>query len=434
MKKSLRLDFLRLYLVHIRPTTHSPHHTLNTSIRPVASQYSYLRETAQNKNSFSTNRLQIRKKRMSFYQRIVSTTFLALLVSLIANTYASAANYRVFGEKTYARSNGAPAVESDAFSLGANLGTYTLKIDNGGELDQQQRVSSAIIFVNGVQVVGANDLNKNVDISEHIVELSSSNEISVELRSKPGSALTITIEGDYENSIPQITSTPANSADENIQYNYDVDASDANRDQLYYSLAEYPAGMTIDPFTGLISWMPDLFGDIPVSINVEDGHGGIGHQSFVLIVTPEEVIPPNPSTVAPPVDTTAVTPLASATAFLYTGSNPIQTGMAPDTIEEKRVAIVRGKVLDRQNAPLSGVLIRIKDHNEYGQTLSREDGMFDMAVNGGGVIFVNYTKDGYLPVQRQIDTPWQDYVIGDDVVMIPVDEQVTTVDLTSAHP
>ena len=101
-----------------------------------------------------------------------------------------------------------------------------------------------------------------------------------------------------------------------------------------------------------------------------------------------EAIPPDPSTVAPAIDPTVATTVASATEFLYTGTNPIQTGVAPETIEARRAAVLRGKVLDRDGNPLPAVTITILNHPEFGQTLSRLDGMFDMAVNGGGYLSV----------------------------------------------
>lgn len=67
-------------------------------------------------------------------------------------------------------------------------------------------------------------------------------------------------------------------------------------------------------------------------------------------------------------------------------------------------------------------------------TLSRADGEFDLAVNGGGLLTVNYTKSGYLPVQRPANALWQDYIVLDDVVMIPLDPQVTPIDLNAATP
>jgi len=94
--------------------------------------------------------------------------------------------------------------------------------------------------------------------------------------------------------------------------------------------------------------------------------------------------------------------MAAATEFLYTGSAPIQTGVELGTIEAKRAAVLRGKVLSRNGNPLMGVKITILNHPEFGQTLSRTDGMFDLAVNGGGYLTVNYRKTGYLPAQRQV--------------------------------
>jgi hypothetical protein len=97
-------------------------------------------------------------------------------------------------------------------------------------------------------------------------------------------------------------------------------------------------------------------------------------------------LPPDPATVAPPVDQTVATSVFSATEFLYTGNNPIQTGVATGTIELKRAAVLRGKVMDRDGNPLPGVTTTILNHPEFGQTLTRTDGMFDMAVNGGGYL------------------------------------------------
>ncbi|VAW88823.1 hypothetical protein MNBD_GAMMA17-1284, partial [hydrothermal vent metagenome] len=141
-------------------------------------------------------------------------------------------------------------------------------------------------------------------------------------------------------------------------------------------------------------------------------------------------LPADPATVAPALDPTIANTLASATAFLYSGANPIQTGVSAGTIEVRRAAVLRGEVSDRDDNPLSGVTVSIHNHPEFGQTLTRTDGIFDMAVNGGGLLTINYHKNGYLPVQRQLDTPWADYAIAETIVMIPLDSQVTTVDLS----
>ncbi|MBE7445584.1 MAG: hypothetical protein HS132_10175 [Planctomycetia bacterium] len=155
--------------------------------------------------------------------------------------------------------------------------------------------------------------------------------------------------------------------------------------------------------------------------------------AFVALTVNNKVImPPDPATVAPELDLTIATTMGSATAFLYTGKNPIQTGVGTDTIKAYRCAVLRGKVLDKENQPLTGVAITILNHPEFGQTLSRADGMFDMAVNGGGLLTVNYQKEGYLSAQRQVDAPWEDYAWLPDVVMIPVDTRVTAIDLSAS--
>ncbi len=138
-------------------------------------------------------------------------------------------------------------------------------------------------------------------------------------------------------------------------------------------------------------------------------------------------LPPDPAAIAPPVDLTVASDLYAATAFLYTGLNAVQTGVAAGTIEPRRVAVIRGGVLGRDNAPLPGVTLTVKDHPEYGHTLSRADGRFDLAVNGGGLLVLNYEKPGYLPVQRKVNTPWRDYARAEDVVMISLDGTVTSI-------
>jgi len=171
-------------------------------------------------------------------------------------------------------------------------------------------------------------------------------------------------------------------------------------------------------------------GSFTATVTVSDGT--VTAQA-TLTITPSEG-PPDPSTVAPPLSQTATTDLGSGTAFLYSGSNPIQTGVAPGTIEPRRAAVLRGRVLNSLGTPLPGIAISVLNHSELGQTQSRLDGWFDLAVNGGGLLTVAYAKTGYLPARRQVNVPWQDFVVLPDVVMIPRDAQATTVDLTASAP
>jgi RHS repeat-associated protein len=153
---------------------------------------------------------------------------------------------------------------------------------------------------------------------------------------------------------------------------------------------------------------------------------------ITLTVDNTGTLPPDPMDQATPVDPTETYTVADATAFLYTGNDPIQTGVDPAAIERRRGAVVSGKVADRNGDPISGVTVTILNHDEYGQTLTRVDGAFDMAVNGGGILILSFVKDGLLTVQRKVNPHWNDYTSVPDVVMIGLDDQVTAVDLSQS--
>lgn len=143
-------------------------------------------------------------------------------------------------------------------------------------------------------------------------------------------------------------------------------------------------------------------------------------------------LPPDPAMVANAPSNGVVSLMYDNVSFLFAGTNLIQTGVAVDTIKVKQVAVLRGRVLNQAGVPLSGVAVSVNSRPELGQTISRTDGKYDLAVNGGQVLNLNYTKSGYLTVQRTFDVPWQEYVPADDIVMTVADTNVTVVGLTRA--
>ena len=147
-----------------------------------------------------------------------------------------------------------------------------------------------------------------------------------------------------------------------------------------------------------------------------------------------EVIPPDPSTTAPPLDRSVVTDLSTATDFLYSGPDAVQTDMAPGIIDAEHVVVLRGRVITRDREPLPGVAISILARPEFGTTLSRADGAFDLVVNGGGVLVIDYQKEDYLPAQRKVDLPWESYVSVPDVVLVQLDPEVTPIDFSLGAP
>jgi len=152
-------------------------------------------------------------------------------------------------------------------------------------------------------------------------------------------------------------------------------------------------------------------------------------QSVLLTVAAPETIPPDPSTVATPIDGTVVTSISDTVQFLYTGPNPVQRGVTPGTIQAARVAVIRGQIHSADGTPLSAVRVTILGHPEFGHTLSRVDGWYDIAVNGGGDLTLDYRRSGYISAQRRMHTPWRDFVVMDDVFMTAYDAAATTVSL-----
>ncbi len=87
------------------------------------------------------------------------------------------------------------------------------------------------------------------------------------------------------NSPPQILSNPAALTDKE-QYEYFVQAKDADGDSINYGLETGPPGMTIDKATGHVTWKvtPGVGGTHRIKIMVDDGQGGTAWQEFELSI------------------------------------------------------------------------------------------------------------------------------------------------------
>ena len=167
----------------------------------------------------------------------------------------------------------------------------------------------------------------------------------------------------------------------------------------------------------------------PISILVRDAAGNVTQAPATIEASN---LPPDPLTVAPKLLPTVAAPFQDQVGFLYSGAQPIQTGVAPGTISPLRVAVVRGQVFDRANQPLAGITVTVLDHPEYGQTLTRADGRFDLAVNGGGAVVINFAAQGYLTAQRTVEVPWRDFAVAHPLVMVAPDPVATPVTFGAA--
>jgi hypothetical protein len=110
----------------------------------------------------------------------------------------------VFGPRRFARTTGAPNQYVEQFALPAGATSpYTLHIQNG-EPGGSNRISSAIVKLNGIDVLKPNDLNQNVAGLDRTVTLAANNQLDVRLESEPGSYLII----DISVALPASDTTP----------------------------------------------------------------------------------------------------------------------------------------------------------------------------------------------------------------------------------
>jgi Putative Ig domain len=85
---------------------------------------------------------------------------------------------------------------------------------------------------------------------------------------------------------PPVIEGHTQSSFDGTTYTYQVRASDADGDQLTYSLGASLPGMNINASTGLLTWIvpPGFKGVQPVTIIVNDGHGGTAQYIFNITI------------------------------------------------------------------------------------------------------------------------------------------------------
>jgi RHS repeat-associated protein len=171
-------------------------------------------------------------------------------------------------------------------------------------------------------------------------------------------------------------------------------------------------------------------GSSSVVLTVVDNRGGEAVASVSITAT-EIQLPPDPKTIAPILSQTSPTLPYEMTKFLYSGPNAIQTGVADGTIDKRFVSVIKGQVVDEDGSPVSGVTVKILNHSEYGSTLTRADGAFDLAVNGGASLIVSFERAGYYQAQRYAIPPHQGFIALDKVYMLRPDPVVTEIAISS---
>ena len=142
-------------------------------------------------------------------------------------------------------------------------------------------------------------------------------------------------------------------------------------------------------------------------------------------------VPPDPADVAPPITPSTPATFAGGIDFLYNSADPIQREVVPGSIRPQLVSLVRGSVRNRAGQPLAGVRVTVLGHPEFGFTSTTVDGEYVIAANGGSTLRLNFKLAGYLPAQRQTSVPWNDAARAAELVLVPADTAVTSVNFSA---
>lgn len=108
------------------------------------------------------------------------------------------------------------------------------------------------------------------------------------------------------NAPPIFTSAPVIQVPIGATYSYHAAVTDPDGDAVGLDLLGAPAGMTVDPASGLVSWSNAQPGQHSVTLQADDGQGGQATQSFTLFVGEPATTQPGPAFSSTPVTYAAV--------------------------------------------------------------------------------------------------------------------------------
>ncbi|XP_063988492.1 teneurin-a isoform X1 [Diachasmimorpha longicaudata] len=87
-----------------------------------------------------------------------------------------------------------------------------------------------------------------------------------------------------------------------------------------------------------------------------------------------------------------------------------------------RVAVMRGQVVTEQGLGIVGIRVSVDRNSRFGFTLTRAGGWFDILVNGGGAVTLQFQRNPFKPLTRTVFVPWNQIVVLPPVVMTLPDE------------
>ncbi|XP_014386883.1 PREDICTED: teneurin-3 [Myotis brandtii] len=93
-------------------------------------------------------------------------------------------------------------------------------------------------------------------------------------------------------------------------------------------------------------------------------------------------------------------------------------------------SVIRGQVLTADGTPLIGVNVSFFHYPEYGYTITRQDGMFDLVANGGASLTLVFERSPFLTQYHTVWIPWNVFYVMDTLVMKKEENDIPSCDLS----
>ncbi|XP_071056324.1 teneurin-a isoform X2 [Onthophagus taurus] len=106
--------------------------------------------------------------------------------------------------------------------------------------------------------------------------------------------------------------------------------------------------------------------------------------------------------------------------------NSVQSYAHMDEYTESRVAVMRGQVVTPQGLGIVGIRVSVDRESRFGFTLTRQGGWFDVLVNGGGAVTLQFQRSPFKPLTRTVFVPWNQIVVLPPVHMQLSEEHEST--------
>ncbi|MBW2604834.1 MAG: hypothetical protein JRE28_11050 [Deltaproteobacteria bacterium] len=401
---------------------------------------------------------------------------LCLILSVFAgNSFAT--QVTVFGPNQYVRTTGSPNVFTDTFTAISGEGMLIVK---NGAIDGDSRItdaiSSASVYINGEQIFGPSDFNKNAYLLQAPVNLTENNSITVELASSPGSYLTIEITEEVDPPTVSLSTVPETILlGESATLTWSSTTADTCVIEPGIGLVDPNGSISVSPTdtTTYTITATGLGGTATNSITITVNNTSaplVNICSNPLSIAPGQsstltwtssnaqsafidngvgTVPVNGSTTVSPDHTTVYTLTVtgptgsnSAQAMIQVTGNPaplpegsfgeqyedlIPTDATVDEYDTKRFSLITGLVHSIDDSPIPDVSVTLHGHPEYGTVSTDAQGRFSLPVEGGTTLTVVYQKDGLITAHRKVYVPWNDIAIAETIRMIAEDSVATTI-------